>query len=255
LFKPQEEVAWYCENSECPAQIKGRLEHFAARSAMDIEGLGEALINLFVERGFLNTYDEIYNLKDHRNDLINIERLGKKSIDNLLNAIEKSKKQPFAKVLFALGIRYVGIGAAKKLASFFNSIDDLIAASEEEILSIHEIGESICGSINNFFSNKKNLEIIKRLKFAGLNFIAENKSKNQGALFDKTFVLTGSLTGFSREDASDKITSLGGKVTSAISKNTDYVVAGDKPGSKLEKAKVLGIKIINEKEFIEMLNG
>jgi DNA ligase (NAD+) len=254
LFKPEEEVAWYCENSECPAQIKGRLEHFAARGAMDIEGLGEAIINLFVEKGFLNTYDEIYNLKNHRDELINIERLGEKSIDKLLNAIEKSKKQPFAKVLFALGIRYVGVGVAKKLASFFNSIDDLIAASEKEILGVHEIGESISGSIKNFLTNKKNLEIIERLKLTGLNFCAENKSINPGALFNKTFVLTGSLSGFSREEAGDKITSLGGKITSAISNKTDYVVAGDKPGSKLEKAKTLMIKIINEKEFIEMLN-
>ena len=255
LFKPEEEVAWYCENSECLAQIRGRLEHFAARGAMDIEGLGEALINLFVEKRFLNTYDEIYNLKNHRDELINIERLGEKSIDNLLNAIEKSKKQPFAKILFALGIRYVGAGAAKKLASFFNSIDDLIAASEEEILGIHEIGKSISDSIKTFFSNTKNLEIIERLKSAGLNFYTEKKTIKNGALFDKTFVLTGTLSGFSREDAGDKIISMGGKVTSSISNKTDYVVAGDKPGSKLDKAKALGIKVINEKEFIEMLNG
>jgi DNA ligase (NAD+) len=255
LFKPEGEVAWYCENSDCPAQIRGRLEHFAARGAMDIEGLGEALINLFVEKGFLNTYDEIYNLMNHREELVNIERLGEKSIDNLLNAIEKSKKQPFAKVLFALGIRYVGAGAAKKLASWFNSIDDLIAASEEEILGIHEIGKSISDSIKNFFSNKKNIDIIERLRSAGLNFNAEKKSIKPGALFDKTFVLTGSLSTFSREEAGDKITSLGGKVTSAISNKTDYVVIGDKPGSKLDKAKALGIKIINEKEFIELLNG
>ena len=255
LFKPEEEVAWYCENSECPAQIRGRLEHFAARGAMDIEGLGEALINLLVEKGFLNSYDEIYNLKNHRNELIEIQRLGNKSIDNLLAAIEKSKKQSFAKILFALGIRYVGIGAAQKLASFFNSIDDLIAASEEEILGIHEIGESISNSIKTFFSNKINLEIIERLKSAGLNFYAEKKSIKPGALFNKTFVLTGTLNGFSREEAGNKITSMGGKVTSAISNKTDYVVAGEKPGSKLDKATALGIKIINENEFIEMLNG
>jgi DNA ligase (NAD+) len=255
LFKPEGEVAWYCENSDCPAQIRGRLEHFAARGAMDIEGLGEALINLFVEKGFLNTYDEIYNLMNHREELVNIERLGEKSIDNLLNAIEQSKKQPFAKVLFALGIRYVGAGAAKKLASWFNSIDDLIAASEEEILGIHEIGKSISGSIKNFFSNKKNIDIIERLKLAGINFNSEKKSIKPGALVDKTFVLTGSLSGFSREKAGDKITSLGGMVTSTISNKTDYVVVGDKPGSKLDKAKALGINIINEKEFVELLNG
>jgi DNA ligase (NAD+) len=255
LYKPDEEVAWYCENSECPAQIRGRLEHFSARGAMDIEGLGGSLINLFVEKGFLKTYDQIYNLKNHRNKLINIERLGEKSIDNLLNAIEKSKKQPFSKVLFALGIRYVGAGAAKKLASFFNSMDDLIAASEEEILGIHDIGKSISGSLKNFFSNKKNIEIIERLKSAGLNFKGEKKSIKQGSIFNKTFVLTGTLSGFTREEAMDKIAVLGGNVTSAISSKTDYVVAGEKPGSKIEKANKLGIKIINENEFIELLNG
>jgi DNA ligase (NAD+) len=255
LFKPENEVAWYCENTECPAQIRGRLEHFASRGALDIEGLGEALINLFVENGFLHTYDEIYNLKNHRKELIEIDRLGEKSIDNLLNAIEKSKKQPFSKVLFALGIRYVGAGAAKKLASWFNSIDDLIAASEEEIMGIHEIGESISKSLKSFFTNKKNLEIIERLKSAGLNFKAAAKKIKHGTLLDKTFVLTGTLESFTREEAGDKIASMGGKVTSAISSKTDYVIAGEKPGSKLEKARNLGIKIINEKEFIELLNG
>jgi DNA ligase (NAD+) len=222
---------------------------------MDIEGLGEAIINLFVGKGFLHTYDEIYNLKNHRNELINIDRLGQKSIDNLLNAIENSKKQPFAKILFALGIRYVGIGAAKKLASWFNSIDDLIAASEEEILGIHEIGDSISSSLRNFFSNKSNLEIIERLKSAGLNFKPEKRIIKPGALFDKTFVLTGTLSGFTREEAGDKITALGGKITSTVSSKTDYILVGDKPGSKIDKAKALGVKIINEKEFIEMLNG
>lgn len=133
LFKPENEVAFYCENSECPAQIRGRIEHFAARGAMDIEGLGEALINIFVEKGLLNTYDDIYSLKDHKEELIKIERLGKKSINNLLGAVEKSKNQPFSKVLFALGIRYVGTGAAKKLAGHFNSIDDLIKAQKEKL--------------------------------------------------------------------------------------------------------------------------
>ena len=151
IFKPEEEVAYYCENSECPAQVKGRIEHFASRGAMDIEGLGEALINLFVDLGYLKTYDQIYDLKNKRNKLIEIERLGEKSIDNLLKAIEESRKQPFYKVLFALGIRYVGSGAAKKLADHFSSIDEMINASEEEISSIHEIGPSISGSVKIFF--------------------------------------------------------------------------------------------------------
>ena len=253
LFKPEEEVAYYCENSECPAQVRGRIEHFAARGAMDIEGLGEALINLFVEKGLLNTYDDIYHLKSQREKLINLERIGKKSIDNLLSAIEESKKQPFSKVLFALGIRYVGAGAAKKLASHFNSIDDLINASEEEISDIHEIGKSISNSVKTFFSKKENLEIIKKLKAAGLIFTAEQKQLSSDALLGKSFVLTGSLSSYSREEAGDMIISTGGRVTSTVSKNTDYVVAGEKPGSKLDKAKSLGVKILNETEFIELL--
>ena len=254
LFKPESEVAYYCENSECPAQVKGRIEHFAARGAMDIEGLGEALINLFVEMGFLKTYADIYNLKERREELINIERLGEKSVDNLLNSIEKSKNQPFSKVLFALGIRYVGSGAAKKLADGLNSIDNLINASEEEISSIHEIGPSISGSVKKFFSNQNNLHIIERLKKNGLQFSGVSKIKENTLFSGKTFVLTGTLSGFSREEAGEKIINLGGKVTSSVSKNTDYVLAGENPGSKLGKAEKLGIKTINEKEFIKLLN-
>ncbi len=254
LFKPDSEVAYYCENSECSAQVKGRIEHFAARGAMDIEGLGEALINLFVEMGFLKTYADIYDLKEKRKELINFERLGEKSVDNLLSSIEKSKKQPFAKVLFALGIRYVGAGAAKKLADNLNSIDNLINASEEKISSIHEIGPSISGSVKKFFSNKNNLHIIERLKKHGLQFSGVAKIKENTLFSGKTFVLTGTLTGFSREEAGEKIVNLGGKVTSKVSKNTDFVLVGENPGSKLSKAEKFGIKTINEKEFIKLLN-
>ena len=254
LYKPEAEVAYYCENSECPAQIKGRIEHFAYRGAMDIEGLGEALINLFVEMGFLKTYADIYDLKEKREELINIERLGEKSVDNLLTSIEKSKKQPFDKVLFALGIRYVGSGAAKKLADNFSSIDALINASEEDISSVHEIGPSISRSVRKFFSNRNNIHIIERLKKHGLQFTGISKNKENAFLSGKTFVLTGTLSGFSREEASGKIVNLGGKVTSSISKNTDFVLVGENPGTKLNKAEKLGVKTINEKDFIKLLN-
>ncbi|MFO7447427.1 MAG: NAD-dependent DNA ligase LigA [Ignavibacteriaceae bacterium] len=250
LFKPENEVAFYCENTECPAQVKGRIEHFAARGAMDIEGLGTALINLFVEMGFLKTYADIYDLAEHREKLIRIERLGEKSIDNLLKGIEDSKKQPFSKVLFALGIRYVGSGAAKKLSDHFNSIDDLINASEEEITGVHEIGPSISKSVIKFFSDKHNLEIIIRLKQHGLNFKTVRKAVKENFFTGKTFVLTGTLSKFSREEAGDKITLYGGKVTSSVSKNTDYVLAGENAGSKLTKAENLGVAILSEDEFL-----
>lgn len=254
IFKPEGEVAYYCENTECPAQIKGRLEHFAGRGAMDIEGLGIALIDLFVKMNLLNTYADIYDLKNHREELIKIERLGEKRVDNLINAIEESKKQPFAKVLLALGIRYVGTGAAKKLADHFLSIDKLIKVSEENITSVHEIGPSISGSVKKFFSNKNNIHIINRLKKQGLNFEGEKKILKETFFNDKTFVITGSLSSFSREEASDKIIALGGKIVSAVSKNTDFLIVGENAGSKLEKAKKLNIKIFTEKEFLNELD-
>jgi DNA ligase (NAD+) len=253
IFNPEEEVAYYCENSVCPAQVKGRIEHFASRGAMDIEGMGESLINLFVDLGYLKTYDQIYDLKNKRNELVKIERLGDKSIDNLLNAIEESKKQSFAKVLFALGIRYVGSGAAKKLAEHFASIDEMINASEEAISSIHEIGPRISGSVKNFFSDKHNLKIIQRLKEHNLNFNSERKAARQTSFMGKTFVLTGTLSKFSREQAEEKISNFGGKTVSSISKKTDYVLVGENPGSKLTKALKQALKIINENDFIKLL--
>jgi DNA ligase (NAD+) len=201
LYKPEGEVAYYCENTECSAQIKGRIEHFASRGAMDIEGLGEALIDIFVARKFLISYAEIYHLYKMREKLIAIERLGKKSIDNLFKAIEESKKKPFDKVLFAIGIRYVGAGVAKKLAYSVKSIDNLINTSEEKLVEIEDIGESIARSVKQFFSNKMNLEIIKRLKTAGLNFeIKEEKTRQVKENFfsGKTFVLTGKLQKWKR---------------------------------------------------------
>ncbi len=253
IFKPEEEVAYYCENSECPAQVKGRIEHFASRGAMDIEGLGEALINLFVDLVYLKTYDQIYDLKRKRDELIQIERLGEKSIDNLLRAIEGSKKQPFAKVLFALGIRYVGSGAAKKLADHFTSIDEMINAKAEEISSIYEIGPSISQSVKKFFSDKHNLKIINRLKNHKLNFKSEKKNIGQTLFTGKTFVLTGTLSKFSREEAEEKISNFGGKPSSSVSKKTDFVLVGENPGSKLTKAQAFGVKVIDENDFIKML--
>ncbi len=253
LFQPEGEVAFYCENTECSAQIKGRLEHFAARGAMDIEGLGSALINLFVEMGILHTYADIYDLKNKREEMIAIERLGEKSVDNLLKAIDKSKNQPFPKVLFAIGIRYVGAGAAKKLADHFYSIDELMNADKETIESIHEIGPSISESVVKFFKDKHNKKIIERLKQHGLNFKSTRKILKESFFTGKTFVLTGTLSNFSRDEASDKIIMFGGKVTSSVSKNTDYLLCGVNAGSKLAKAEKLGVSILKENEFIKKL--
>ena len=257
LFKPEGEVAYYCENTECPDQIKGRIEHFASRGAMDIEGLGESLIDLFVEKGFLNTYSDIYKLKDIKSKLMSMERFGERSVTNLLNSIEKSKERPFDKVLFALGIRYVGSSAAKKLASHFKNIDALIKASEEEITEVYEIGESISKSVKKFFNDAHNRKILDELKKVGLkfSFVDRKDSVLKDNFFKgKNFVLTGTLSEYSREEAGEIIINFGGNVTSSVSSKTDFVLAGEKAGSKLDKAKSLGVKIINEKEFNEKID-
>jgi DNA ligase (NAD+) len=257
LYKLEDEVAYYCENHFCPAQVKGRLEHFASRGAMDIEGLGVSSIDVFVEKGFLNTYADIYKLKNLRSDLIGMERMGEKSVDNLLNAIEISKQKPFDKVLFALGIRYVGAGVALKLAKHFKSLDNLQNATEEEMTKADEIGESISGSVKTFFGSKINLKIINELKKAGLNFKLRDdiyEKQNETAFTGKTFVLTGTLSMYSRDEASAKITELGGKVTSSVTNKTNYLIAGEKAGSKLSKANSFGINILSETEFIDLLN-
>jgi DNA ligase (NAD+) len=257
LFKPEGEVAYYCENSECPDQVKGRIEHFSSRGAMDIEGLGESLIDLFVDKGFIKTYSDIYNLKNLKDELVTMERFGEKSVNNLLNSIEKSKEKPFDKVLFALGIRYVGSGAARKLASHFKSIDKLMTATEEEITEVYEIGERISKSVINFLSDSHNKKIIDELKKAGLKFsFADVKTAvvTDNFFKGKTFVLTGTLSSFTREEASEKIIRFGGIVTSSVSKKTDCVLAGEKAGSKLDKANKLGVKIIDEEEFQKIIN-
>jgi len=221
---------------------------------MDIEGLGEALIGILVDLGFIKIFTDIYSLKNKREELIKLERMGEKSVDNLLSAIEKSKAQPYFKVLFALGIRYVGAGAARKITEGFRSIDELICADEESISSIHEIGPSIAGSIKKYFSDAHNIDIIERLKEQGLNFKTEEIIGGSQVLQNKTFVLTGTLSSFSRDVASDKITALGGKVTSSVSKNTSYVVAGENPGSKIDKAVKLGVQILSEDDFLKMID-
>lgn len=254
LVKNAEEAAIYCENKSCLAQVKGSIIHFASRQAMDIEGLGESIVNQFVDMGFLKSYVDIYRLKNIREQLIQLERFGEKSIDNLLSAIELSKNKPFEKVLFALGIRFVGAGAAQKIAKYFKNIDELIKAKQTDIESIYEIGKSISESITQFFADKKNVRMIEELKSFGLKFQIDS-SKLDNKLTGATFVLTGTLQSMTREEAKEKIENLGGKVTSSVSSKTNYVVAGESAGSKLDKAIKLGIKILNENDLIEILRG
>lgn len=255
LNQSENEAAIYCENSECPAQIKAKLEHFTSREAMDIEGLGESWIGIFVDSGYLKNAADIYDLKEKKDKLLKIERLGEKSLENLLRAIEKSKTRDFSKILFALGIRHVGAGAAKKLAVEFGDINSLIKASAEEIEAVEEIGPKIAQSIKNFFNDRHNLMIIERLKKTGLIFSNKKKSKTGNILKGKTFALTGTLNSMTRSEAMEAIERLGGKTVSSVGKNVDYAILGQNPGSKYDKAQKLGLKILSENEFIKLIKS
>jgi len=254
LVKLESEVALYCVNENCPAQIKGKLIHFASRGAMDIEGLGEAIINLFVDKGYLKSFVDIYNLPKIADELKSLEGFGQKSIDNLFASIEKSKIQPFHKVLFALGIRYVGAGVARKLTNAFKTIQNIKNKSAEELEEVDEIGPSISGSLIQYFSNSENTSIIDSLIEKGLNFETEISEFGNQKLNGLSFVVTGSLSSFTRDETKEKIISAGGKFLSSVSKKTDYLVAGENAGSKLEKAKELGVKVLSEEEFNNLLN-
>lgn len=246
------EAAYYCENYECPAQVRGRIEHFASRRAMDIEGMGESVVDQLVTIGLLRNVADIYWLVKHREELEALERWGKKSVDNLLNAVAKSKSRPFSKLLFGLGIRHVGERTAQLLAEHFGSMQKLMDASMEELQFVSDIGPAIAESISRFFSDAKSRELISKLRKAGLQFEGEVKRK-EGKLSGKTFVVTGTLSSYSRDQAKEVIEAAGGKVTSSVSKNTDYVVVGENPGSKYDKAQRLKIAILTEEDFLKLI--
>ncbi len=258
LEKPEDEVYYYCPNYNCEAQILGRIEHFVHRNAMEIEGLGTSIIEIFNKEGLLNNYADIYDLHKFKNKILNIERFGERSVENILNAIESSKDKPFDKVLFGLGIRHIGERTSKILSKNFGSIDNIIKATEDEIVSVHEIGPKIAESVVKFFKDKKNLRNIERLRKAGLKLESEKKSegyKINENVNNKTFVLTGTLENYKREEAQKIIEDLGGRVSSSVSKKTDYVLAGAEAGSKLEKAKSLGVKVIDQSEFEKLIKN
>ncbi|MDE3057674.1 MAG: NAD-dependent DNA ligase LigA [Bacteroidota bacterium] len=253
IFRPEGEAAYYCENFECPAQVRGRIEHFASRGAMDIEGLGEAVIDLLVSNTLIKNVADVYTLK--KNQIVPLERMGEKSAQNLIAAIEESKKQPFHRVLYALGIRYVGSEVAKLLSDSFGSLDRLQKASREELEHVEGIGPRIAESVTRFFDTPHTRELLNHLKAAGVTMKGAQKKKSAaGSPFSgKTFVLTGGLETMTRDEAKEKIEALGGKTSSSVSKKTDYVVVGIDPGSKFDKARELGVKTLSEKEFFEMV--
>ena len=255
LKKNEGEANHYCVNTTlCSPQVSGRIQHFISRKAMDIDGLGAETVNLLVENKLINNYSDIYRLKVE--DLLGLERMAEKSSENLINGVLMSKKISFDRVLYALGIRHVGVTVAKKLAQHYNNIDALMCASYEDLESVDEIGGKIAESIISFFNTQENLMMINDLKFYGLNFeIDESKVVKSSKLKNKLFVVSGVFSKFSRDDLKLEIEKNGGKVKSSISSKTNYVIAGDNMGpSKKIKAESLGINIISEDDFIQLIN-
>lgn len=249
------EVVYRCINPACPDQVRGRIRHFASRNAMDIEGLGPAIIDQLVEKNLIKDISDLYFLK--RDDLLSLERMAEKSADNLLKAIEESKKKSLANLIYGLEIRYVGVHTSEVITRYYSALDKFKKASLEELIKINEIGPKIAESIIHFFKEKENLAIIERLRKADLNFSQEEekarKEKVVQILAGKQFVLTGTLKDFTRTQAKEIISELGGRVTGSVSKKTDYVIAGEDPGSKYQKAQKLGVTIINEEEFKKLI--
>jgi len=251
LVKLGDDVDWRCINPECPPQIRQRIEHFASRDAMDIEGLGEAVVDQLVTEGLINTYADLYELK--KAQLILLDRMAGKSAQNLLDAIESSKKQPLDRVIYAMGIRFVGKTVARDLAHGFQTMDALIEATKEEIEEIESIGPKIAESVVRWFGQEHNQDIVDSLREHGLTFSIEEKEQASQKLEDKKFVLTGSLPSFTRKEATELIEKHGGTTTSSVSGNTDYLLAGESPGSKYDKAKELNIPILDEISFLELI--
>jgi DNA ligase (NAD+) len=257
LVRVEGEAAFYCPNiNGCPPQIKGRIEHFIQRKAMDIDSLGERTIHQLYTLGLVKSPADLYDLK--REDVLRLEGYKDKSVKNLLDGIERSKSVPFESVLFAIGIRYVGKTVAEKLARYFKSIEKIAVASVEDFLAAPEIGEKIARSIYDFFQNPENQREIKRLIDAGLNFKSDAKEpeKESDVLGGKSFVISGTFEHYERDQLQDIILKNGGRILSGVSGKLDYLVAGDNMGpSKLAKAEKLGVKIISEKEFENLLKG
>jgi DNA ligase (NAD+) len=252
VVRAEGEVNSFCVNVNCPAKLRESLLHFASRHVMNIEGLGEALVDQLLTAGLVHNVADLYSLREE--ELLQLERMGKKSADNVLREIEASKKLGLERVIFGLGIRMVGERTAEFLAEQFGSMEALMQASEEELLEVNEVGPRIAASIREFFAEEKNVKLIERLRAAGLQMTGEKKVRGT-QLAGLTFVLTGTLPTYSRDEAKQRIEDAGGKVSGSVSKKTSYVVAGEDAGSKLDKAQSLGVKVISEANLMGMLRG
>jgi DNA ligase (NAD+) len=254
-IKAEGEVDRRCPNASCPAQIEQRLRHFAARSAMDIEGLGDVLVQKLVEVGLVRDFADIYHLKERRKELIALERMAEKSADNLLEQIENSKTRELRRLLFGLGIRFVGERAALLLARHFRSLEKLAGASVEEIDALYEIGPVVADSVHDWFAQPANRRLVERLREAGVRTEETEGAAGSSAFQGMQFVLTGTLEGMSRDEARAAIEARGGRVTSSVSKKTSVVVVGKDAGGKREKAEQLGVKTVDEEQFRKLLGA
>ena len=250
VVRTEGEADHRCVNANCPAKLRESILHFASRGVMNIEGMGDSLVNQLVDRGLVRNVADIYELNEEK--LLSLERMGKKSAQNVLDEIEGTKKLPLERVIYGLGIRMVGERTAQFLAEHFGSLDALMASSEEELLQVEEVGPRIAQSIREFFDEPSNVKLVKRLEAAGLQFKGVKKERGT-ALAGQTFVITGTLPTYSRDEAKRLIEDAGGKVSGSVSKKTNYVVAGEEAGSKLDKARELGVAVIDEDGLKAML--
>jgi DNA ligase (NAD+) len=255
LRKAEDEAVWRCENAACPARLRRGLEHFASRRAMNIEGLGESLIDQLVGRGLVKDYADLYRLT--ADQLEALDRMGKKSTENLLAEIERSKSNDLPRLVFGLGIRHVGERAAEVLARHFGSIDAIGRAPDGELQEVPDIGPVVAAAVRRYLEEPRNRKVIDRLRRAGVNMtgpivrasIGADPAATDGPLAGRTFVLTGTLRSMTRDEASGHITRLGGRVVGSVSKKTSYVVVGADPGSKLAKAERLGVETLDDEAF------
>jgi len=251
VYRAEGEVAYRCVNAACPARLKETLLYFAGRRAMNIDGLGDKLVDQLVDKGLVRDVADLYSLTHEQ--LANLERMADKSASNLLAEIENSKQVELARVIFALGIRFVGERTGQFLAEHFGSLDKLAQAAEEELYEVEEVGPRVAESILHFFREPQNRKVLEKLRQAGLQFAQKKARQAEGKLAGKQFVLTGTLPNYSRDQAARLIEEAGGRVISSVSKKTDYVVVGADPGSKLDKARALGVKTIDEVGLLELL--
>jgi DNA ligase (NAD+) len=267
LHRDEEEVVWRCDNSSCPARLRRGLEHFAARSAMNIEGLGESLVDQLIEQALVRDFADLYHLtatqlenlvvtpREPRSERAVPRKLGKVG-RNVVDQIERSKQNDIARLLYGLGIRHVGEKAASTLTRYFRTLPALLEASIEELQTVPEIGPVVAASVRAFSEEPRNRALVEKLAAAGVNMASRQPAPGKveaGPFSGKTFVLTGSLTDMSREEASATIERLGGKVSGSVSKKTTYVVAGEEAGSKLQKAQQLGVPVLTEEDFKRLI--